>query len=132
MLYSFEDETTHSASLPSTLDMPRTALHYSGLWAVGEFKMKASETKRLGEELLRQPVKRVNNLPKLLTCVGGVGDEVCALKASTISSTASVSATHAGHPTGHQCLQGSCKCALHYSKLFFLASYERGSIFAQA
>jgi len=94
--------------------------------------MKAAEAKRLGEELLREPVKRVNNLPKLLTCVGATGDEVCALKAGTVCLTASVSARHAGHLTSHQCLQGSCKCALHCLKLFFLASYERGSIFAQA
>ena len=41
--------------------------------------MKASETKRLGEELLREPVKRVNNIPKLLASIGATGDEVCAL-----------------------------------------------------
>ena len=42
--------------------------------------MKASEAKRLGEELLQEPVKRVNNLAKLLASIGATGDEVCALK----------------------------------------------------
>lgn len=94
--------------------------------------MKASEAKRLGEELLREPVKRVNNIPKLLASVSATGYEVCALKAGITNTLASAGARHAGHLTGRQCLQGSCKCALQCLKLFFLASFERGSIFAQA
>ncbi len=94
--------------------------------------MKASETKRLGEELLREPIKRVNNVTKLLASIGAIGDEVCALKVVIITILASASAKHAGRLTGRQCLQGSCKCALQFLKLFFLASFERGSIFAQA
>lgn len=94
--------------------------------------MKASEAKRLGEELLREPVKRVNNLPKLLTCVSAVGDEVCALKAGTIQLNRKRLCETRRSSDWASCLQGSCKCALHCLKLFFLASYERGSISAQA
>ena len=40
--------------------------------------MQVSQVQALGEELLREPVKRVNNVSKLLTALGGAKcDEVC-------------------------------------------------------
>ena len=47
-------------------------------WAFSGSSMQVSQTQALGEELLREPVKRVNNVSKLLTALGSAKcDEVC-------------------------------------------------------
>ncbi len=43
-------------------------------------RMKAPQVKHLGEELLREPVKRVNNVSKLLTALSATSDEVRVLQ----------------------------------------------------
>ena len=46
-------------------------------WALSGGSMQVSQIQAVGEELLREPVKRVSNVSKLLTALGGAkGDEV--------------------------------------------------------
>ena len=81
--------------------------------------LSAPELQRLGKELLQEPVKRVNNVSKLLKALSNGTDEVLVSRAQRIVVDAATRSSECDHD-----VQASVRSALQYLKLYFLASFE--------